>query len=196
MLEFGKKINYRPLIVSLLIGAFVFALTQIISFIGSLIFGIGLFFLVFLGYYWNIMPMTFSYWKFDGKTIEYSDMSSAGNRLLMLLTPLINHLKKIDVSSIKSVTITGDLDNLKEMPFAVPYSAYLGIMSATISMARNPVDLNVELIDGSKIDLNITRDFVYNHDETLKKLDKILDDLNANNIQVINKTNHDVKLSF
>jgi len=115
---------------------------------------------------------------------------------LMMLAPLSNQLGKIDFDSIESATITGNLEKTNDMPFALPYSVYLSLLSGILSITRNPINVTFNLKDGSSITLSVARDFIYNREETIDKLDKLFGKLDSANVKIIDKTNHNVKLSY
>jgi len=197
MTKFGKKVNFRPLFVSLLIGLlFDLTFSEVFNPTIGFILGAALFLWIFLGYYWPTIRVTFDYWEIDNKSLRYSNMDSQSNRLMTMIAPSSNHLKEVNISSIRSATLTGDLSKVKEAPFALPYSAYLGVLSGILSIIRNPIDIKFDLIDGSSFTVSVARDFSYNSKETVEKLDKVFTQLEEAHVKVIDKTNHAVKLSY
>lgn len=77
---------------------------------------------------------------------------------------------------------------------AVPFSGALGLFSSSIAIAKSQNSLDVVLNNGQKINLDYSRDFVYNQKETIEKLDKFLDSLDS--AKIINKANHNVSLGY
>jgi len=197
MLKFGKKVNFRPLIVSLVFALFLGLISQqaVNTSIGFIV-GASVFLLIFLGYYWRMLPTLFTYWETDNNSLNYNQMDNMSDRLLMMLAPLSNQLGKIDFDSIESATITGNLEKTNDMPFALPYSVYLSLLSGILSITRNPINVTFNLKDGSSITLSVARDFIYNREETIDKLDKLFGELDSANVKIIDKTNHNVKLSY
>jgi len=197
MLKFGKKVNFRPLIVSLVFALFLGLISQqtVNTSIGFIV-GASVFLLIFLGYYWRMLPTLFTYWETDNNSLNYNQMDNMSDRLLMMLAPLSNQLGKIDFDSIESATITGNLEKTNDMPFALPYSVYLSLLSGILSITRNPINVTFNLKDGSSITLSVARDFIYNREETIDKLDKLFGKLDSANVKIIDKTNHNVKLSY
>jgi len=197
MLKFGKKITYRPLIISLLLALLPgFILNIIFKPIMGILVGTAIFLIFLLGYYWRNVPTLFNYWEVAQDTIGYSDLSNKKECFKLLLAPLSMHLKIIEFSNIKSVTITGELEKVNDMPMAVPYSGYLAVMTAAISMINNPVNIKFDLKDGTSITVSAARDFIYSEKTTITKLNKMFAELHANHIEVIDHTNHEVKFSY
>jgi len=82
MTKFGKKVNFRPLFVSLLIGLlFDLTFSEVFNPTIGFILGAALFLWIFLGYYWPTIRVTFDYWEIDNKSLRYSNMDSQSNRL-------------------------------------------------------------------------------------------------------------------
>ena len=195
MLKFGKKVSFRPLIVSLTIGLLIgFMFSDIFS-SGSIgfIFGTSFFLLIFLGHYWRASSVLFNYWEFNNGTIKYNDVNNPTNVLLMMLLPLSSPLKSFSVNDIQSIIVNGDLKSATT-PMAVPFSGYLGLFSGSIAIAKSQNNLDVTLKNGQQITLDYSRDFSYNQKKTIEKLDKFLDSLDS--VKVINKANHNVNLGY
>ncbi|KAE9564232.1 hypothetical protein LKACC16343_01868 [Companilactobacillus bobalius] len=195
MLKFGKKVSFRPLIVSLIMGLVIgFMFSDIFS-SGSIgfIFGTAFFLLVFLGHYWRASSVLFNYWQVNDGTIKYNDVNNPDNVLLMMLLPLSSPLKSFSVKDIQSITVNGDLKQATT-PMAVPFSGALGLFSSSIAIAKSQNSLDVVLKNGQKINLDYSRDFVYNPKETIEKLNKFLDSLNS--VKIVNKANHNVSLGY
>lgn len=197
MLKFGKKITYRPLFISLLISllpGFIFGL--IFKPVIGILVGAAICLISLLGYYWGNLPTLFNYWEINQKVVKYSDLNSKSECFKLLFVPLSMHLKTIDISNIKTVTITGNLEKTEDMPMAVPYTGYLAILTAAISMIHNPVDIKFDLKDGSSVTVSAARDFVYNKKTTIVKLDKMFAELNEAKVNIIDHTNHEIRFSF
>ncbi|HIY93348.1 hypothetical protein [Companilactobacillus sp. HBUAS56275] len=194
MLKFGKKVSFRPLIVSLALGLLIGVMVKDI-FSGSVgfIFGTTFFLLVFLGHYWRASSVLFNYWQVNDGIVKYNDVNNPGNVLLMMLLPLSSPLKTFSIKDIQSITINGDLKSAST-PMAVPFSGALGLFSSSIAIAKSQNSLDVVLNNGQKINLDYSRDFVYNQKETIEKLDKFLDSLDS--AKIINKANHNVSLGY
>lgn len=194
MIKFGKRVNYRPLFISLFLGLVPGLIFTIVSVRIALLAGLLVFLVSFLGYYLRILPELFNYWEVGDGYIQYSDLDEVSARFKALLLPFSSHMKTIDFNSIKSVTIKGNLSNQEEMPMAIPYSGYLAVITAILSITRNPVDIVFELTDGKTVTVSAARDMVYDKDKAIKKLEEAFDQMSAAKIKVIDQTNHKVKL--
>ncbi|CAJ2230538.1 hypothetical protein CPBBRM18_IMEEAPEM_00080 [Companilactobacillus paralimentarius] len=195
MIKFGKRINYRPLMISLVLSLLPgFIISMMLSKVGGLILGIAIFLISFIGYYFRILPVLFNYWEVGSGYVQYIDLNSNSERFKALLLPFSIHEKTIDFNSIKSVTIQGNLSESEEMPMAIPYSGYLAVITAILSIIRNPVDITFTLTDGTVVTVSAARDMVYGKDKAIKKLETVFDQMSAAKIKVIDQTNHKVKL--
>lgn len=197
MLKFGKRVTYRPLLISLLISllpglGFYYVFSSVLI---GLMVGLGIFLIIFVGYYWQILPTMFNYWEIDATEIRYSNMESKSKRFLILIAPFAVKKNTLDLDKIASVTITGKLDSYFDIPIAIPYSAYLGILTPIISIIRNPVDLKFVLKDGSSVTLSVARDFIYNKNSVVGKLDKLFEKLSNAGIEINDRTDHVKKFS-
>lgn len=186
MLKFGKKLNYRPLLISLGLAIIFGSIGLILSPVAAGIIGIGVFVVCFFVYYLRSVPVIFQYWEADQDSLRYSDLTHIGHRLFLMLFPFKNHLKVIKTTDIDSITIKGKLDSLTEIPNAIPYSGYLAIMSPAISISQNPVDLIVKLVDGTTVDLSVARDYVYDPKKAIRQLKKLFATLENTNIHFKN----------
>lgn len=187
MLKFGKKVTYRPLIVSAVFGSslgFIFNQCGANMLISSLV-GLGLFTAIFIIHYLNSSEVLFQYWEADQNEIRYSDLSHASYRLTLMLFPFKNNLTVIKKDQIESITLKENLNtNSKDMPMALPYSPILAILSPALSMSKNPVDIDIKLKNGNTVELSAARDYIYNKRNTIEKLHRFFNDFNNNNIKL------------
>lgn len=195
MLKFGKKVSFRPLLVSLALGLLMGVIfNDILSGSVGFIMGTTFFLLMFLGHYWRASSVLFNYWEVNNGIIKYNDVNSPSNVLLMMLLPLSSPLKSFSVKDIQSITVNGNLKPAST-PMAVPFSGSLGLFSGSIAISKGQNSLDVVLKNGQKVTLDYSRDLAYNQKETLEKLDKFFDSLDS--VKIINKVNsHNVSLGF
>lgn len=187
MLKFGKKLNYRPVLISALIGLMPgLAANDIFDSPAAGFLGFAIFFLlIFLSYYLFNIPVLFNYWEVDSNEIRYSDMDGMFHRIEMMFLPMVaNRLTRIEMDDIDSVTIEGTYSKPKGMPFALPFTLYMGILFSILSMAHNPLDVIVKMKDGRTVELSMTRDYIYDSAATFKKLDQLKQLLKDNSITV------------
>lgn len=179
MLKFGKKINYRPMLLSLLIAVLptIMAANILESIPLGLVIGVAFFLFVFFAYYFPNIPTLFVYWEANQNEIRYCDINTPKSRLLGMIAPPAAKMITIQKSSIKSATVIGDLDNKYEMPMTIPYSGYVAVLSPVLSMIHHPDTVRLTLKDGSTIDLSVARDYTYSRDNTLEKLDNFFQGL-------------------
>lgn len=196
MLKFGKKINYRPILISLvfaLIPSFIFG-----SIMENLLLGISIGVVAFLGmifiYYYPNIPTLFNYWEVSDGKINYIDLDDKKNRLLGMFTPSAVHVKTISINEVDSIDLVGDLNNKFEMPLAIPYSGYLAVLSPVISIINHPVDVKLHLNNGQIITLSLARDYTYSQKNAISKLTKFLDLFDKTSVKIIRPTNNKVSL--
>lgn len=201
MLQFGKKVSYRPVLVSLLIGLIVGSLVGAFfqTSIGGFLVTAVIFLTIFLGHYLVTLPNTFAYWEVDKDVIKYSNMEKKTHRLAMMLLPTtMNNLTTIDMHDLKTIILHGSYDDPKEMPFSMFYNLYLVAFSASISMNKNPMYVTLITREGHEINLNLSRDYIYDPETTFKKIDELVEILNHTPIKVINQiqNNHSHHLNL
>ena len=173
MLKFGKKITYRALLISLLIGFLPgSAAGDILNSVPmGLLVGLAFSLYVFFAYYFPNVPTLFVYWTADSDEIRYCDIKSWKNRLLGMVAPFAAKMVTIKKSDIKSATVVGDLSGNFAMPMAIPFSPGVAVLSPVLSMIHHPDLVVLTLKDGSTVDLDVSRDYAYSRDNTLDKLD-------------------------
>ena len=186
MFEFGKKISFRALLVSLAVALIPgIAAQQIFD---SITWGLGIgfifFLLVFLGHYFNAVPVEFQYWKVDQNTIKYTDLSNWQNRILGMLMPPAIHFTTINKADIKEISLVGDINKNFKAQMAIPYTAAIGVFYAGIAMVHNPDYIRVQLKDGTTIDLSIRRDYTYDRTKTIQKLNQFFVSLDDSGIKI------------
>ncbi|KRO00014.1 hypothetical protein [Companilactobacillus kimchiensis] len=196
MFKFGKKVSYRPILIS-----FYYALIPIIALgvtndLGlGLLIGLAVFSIVLFGYYLPSLPVTFNYWEADQDIIKYNDMTSISHRLSMIFLPFKNQLITINKKDIQSITVTGKLVKPEQVTYAAQYSAFYAVLTPVLSMIKKPVTLVLTMNDGKTIELSIARDYVYGSKKTLEKLDQFFDSLDNTQIKINYHNNHNVSLS-
>lgn len=185
MLSFGKKVSYRPLLISLLVALLPgLAFTEVLNLGAGIAIGFGFFLVIFLFYYYPNIPLEFSYWEVDQNAIKYVDTDDKKNRLLSMLLPPSNHLTTIKKEDIRDVALSGNIHKDFNAPMAIPYTASLGIFYGGIAMVHNPDYVQITLKNGNKINLSVRRDYTYSRQETIKKLNHFFDDLTDYQIQI------------
>lgn len=177
MLKFGKKLNYRPLLMSLfwalLCGSlFGFNISKTLGIrIAIIIFGI-----IFIGHYLTILPTIFNYWDSSDKFIRYNDKSDPFKRLLIMLIPKLDTYKVIDKKLIRSIQITGLPMTNDLLSSALFVTTEGGFLYNLMVMIRYPVKVKLLLNNGQIINLNLSRDYVDHPAETIGKLKIFLND--------------------
>lgn len=186
MFEFGKKITFRPWIISILIAFLPTVIAGDLFKNWAIAFGIGgIFFLyTFFAYYFPNVPLEFQYWQVDQKTIKYTDIDDHKNRLLGMLCPPAVHFTTIQKSDIIKISLVGNINKKFTSPMAIPYTPAFGVTYAAIAMVHNPDYVRLELKNGQIVDLSIRRDYTYSRDKTLAKLDQLFVSLDNTGIQI------------
>lgn len=179
MMKFGKKITFRPLIISLVISLPIgFSIGSGLGVIPGFCLGLLFFLIMYNGYYYSNVPALFSYWEFDGQSIKYANFNDPKSRLLMMSFPIFLSLKQIDIKQISSMELIGANNKRADIQSMIPLSTAYGIFYARISMIKNPLELRVVLNSKETIDLDLSRDYTYKSKETLKKVSTVMDEVN------------------
>jgi hypothetical protein len=190
MLKFGKKVSYRPILVS-----FYFTLIPLIAAIAGhfpimYLVSLAVFLTVLLAYYLPNLPLIFNYWESDQDTISYNDMTTYKRRISMILVPHKNQLVTINKKDIQSITVTGKINNPDEITTPLEVTGYFAVLTPLLSMLKNPITLNLVMTDGQTIELSVSRDFAYDNKKTIEKLNQFFDSLDDSQIKIINYPNH------
>lgn len=191
MLKFGKKLNYRPLLMSLfwalLCGSlFGFNISKSLGIrIAIIIFGI-----IFIGHYLTILPTIFNYWDSSDKFIRYNDKNNPFKRLLIMLIPKLDTYKVIDKKLIRSIQITGLPMTNDLLSSALFVATEGGFLYNLMVMIRYPVKVKLLLKNGQIINLNLSRDYVDHPAETIGKLKIFLNDFPSEELDLSPETKH------
>lgn len=188
MITFGKKLSYRPLLVSLFAILVGFTIFRIFNNWSSYAVALGLFLFFFFIYYCNSSTVLFQYWEADKNSLRYSDLTNLKHRIFLMFFPFKNKLTVINKQDIASIKIIGHLDD-DGIPLAVPYSAALGILTPALLMAKNPFSLEITTISSQIYTLDFSRDYAYNKKLTIQKLNQVLKNFDDGKITIENKSN-------
>jgi len=186
MLEFGKKTNYRPLLISVALAAVVATFAQNIFQNKFVTIAVAIFFFTvpfFLNYFINI-PWEFQYWQVNSDSIRYTDVFTRRYRLLAMLFPPATRYNTIMKHDIASVTVLGDLNAAYSLPPAILYNVFNASYDPAIQMAHNQDYVRVFLKDGHTVDLRFSRDYIYDRAKTIDKLQQLVTDLAKDDIKV------------
>lgn len=196
MLKFGKKVNYRPLLISSLTSLFVGLLFGLnISSdlgweVGLIIFGV-----MFFGHYLLILPILFNYWNSTDDKICYCDLKSLHKRILPLLFPKTLPLKTVEKEDIHSISILGlpQKDTNLASELIVPEEG--GLIYNWILMINQPIIVRLKTYDGRLIDLDLSKDYVAHPAETLGKLRIFLLEFNPMILHLSDETKKIIKIA-
>ncbi|QCX24666.1 hypothetical protein [Companilactobacillus futsaii] len=189
MITFGKKLSYRPLLVSLFAGL-VAGFTIFIIFNNwiSCLIGLGIFIVFFFIYYLNSVTVLFQYWEADQNDLRYSDLTNSKHRIFVMFFPFKNKLTAIDKKDIATIKVIGYFNN-DSIPLAVPYTLYLGVLTPSLLMAKNPLALKITTTSGQNYTLDFSRDYAYNKKLTIQKLDQVIRNFDDGKIKIENQSN-------
>lgn len=172
MLIFGKKLNFRPLLIGLLfclgigcLAAIMLQLMNIHPIIWAVLAGIIIFLLITLVYYPTVLQDEFNYFTISKQEITYYNYGNRFNKFKLLLLGKTAPLKTIKLTDIKSAHLVGK-NEIKKMAFTVPFDMLQVYFSGIISMLMNPFGLELVLNNGQKIYLSLARDHIYNPEKT------------------------------
>lgn len=158
-ISFGRKINYLPLLISLVIGLVVGYFLYLLStqiFVGIL-FGI-LTILACSAIYAIHLASSYGFWKIDESGIRYDDYRTTNQRFKALLTPMSETETLVKFADIQSFAVVVG----KSMPApkgigsegAIDGSFY--VVDSALLCLSNTYFISLKLKDGEEIDLNLT----------------------------------------
>ncbi|CAJ1181114.1 hypothetical protein FD33_GL001310 [Companilactobacillus paralimentarius DSM 13238 = JCM 10415] len=109
--EFGKKINRRPLIVSLLLSLIAGGLGSLFNLSVALSLFLGILFLLIFIYYPSNLPKIFGHWQLEKHGVSYYKLNSYPDRLKLIFLPDHIDYQFISFSQVKKCYI---IENNKE----------------------------------------------------------------------------------
>lgn len=201
MIKFGKKVSYRPVLVSLfyslftlIVAVYLQVATMYLPATAFYLASLAIFCAILFGYYLPNLPNSFTYWEADQTVIRYNDMNYK-HRISMMFFPYQNQLTTINKRDIASITVEGNLNNPEKIAYPMDFSLIYAILTPLLSVLKNPITLKLTLKNGQIIELNVSRDFAYNNQKTISKLNQFFDGLNSNQIKIINYPTNDVSFN-
>lgn len=194
MLKFGKKINYRPLLVSLCFALIVGLLLGMnLSWNLGLDVGIVMFILILLGHYLLILPVIFNYWDSSKNSIRYSNFKKIHSRFFAMFFPKLESLKTIDKDKIAAITLIGLPQKDFNLTSELIVSEEAGFMYNILLMLNDPVKVRLTMDDATIIDLDLSRDFVKRPENTISKLNLFLKSFNPYLVHLSDETKKALK---
>lgn len=184
MITFGKKMNFRPLLISL--AFFLFASLVAWSVLSldnfqneNLAWAIGFIFfaLIAFGYYPNVLPIEFNYCEISDQKIRFYDYGNYWNRIKMIFLGKVSPLKEIATNEVVDAKFLGK-KSLVKMPPTIFYPMILIYFIGIISSTANLCSLQLKLKDGQKINLSLSRDKIYEPENTINRSEKALELIN------------------
>lgn len=180
MITFGKKMNFRPLLISL--AYFLFASLvawDVLSIVNShnenWAWAIGFLFFAFVafGYYPNVIAIEFDYCEISAQKIRFYDYGSYWNRIKMIFLGKLCPLKEIATSEVVEAKFLGKKSLVKMAP-TIFYPMILIYFIGIISSVDNLCGFQLKLADGQKINLSLSRDKIYEPKKTIERSEKAL----------------------
>lgn len=184
MMTFGKKMNFRPLSISL--AYFLFASLvawDVLSLDNShnenwaWVIGFVFFALVAFGYYPNVLAIEFNYCEISAKKIRFYDYGSYWNRIKMIFLGKLCPLKEIATGEVVEAKFSGKKSLVKMAP-TIFYPMILIYFVGIISSINNLCGLQLKLADGQKVTLSLSRDKIYEPEKTIDRSEKALELIN------------------
>lgn len=175
MVSFGKKMNFRPLLVSIVYFLFAKMVSTSVLVVTSpklvgwsWAFGFIFFALVAFVYYPNVLNVEFNYFEVTDQKIRYYDYGSRWNRIKMIFLGTKSPLKTISLSSVDNASFFGK-EELVGMPPAMMFPTILLFFVGIISSVDNLCGIELNLKSGKKLDLSLARDKIYEPKLTISK---------------------------
>jgi len=173
-IEFGKRINHRPLTISLILSLLAGGLGFFANIKISIIAFLSVLFLLLCVYYPINLPDLFGHWQLEKHGVSYYKMNSYRDKLKIILHPDNAEFQFISYSQIKSFKVVE-----RENKYSL--TDILTIKPAKQShfpWLRKPLYLELEL-NHSVVNLDVSWDQLHDSKNTLYRL--------TNALQVIDK---------
>jgi len=158
-LTFGRKINYSPLlvtlIISVLIGYFLFLISHQVSI--GIIFGIISLIVIPFIYSLNLSG-SYGYWTIDDNGINSSDYSTTGKKIKAILLPNIEKESSVKFDEIKSFSLVvgQGMSAPKGIGPDGAIAASFYVVDSAMQYYSSPYYLSLELNNGQEIDLDLS----------------------------------------
>lgn len=104
-IEFGKKINHRPIIVSFLVGFLAAGLGLIVNIKTSILSFLVVLFLLLCVYFPIYLPKLFGHWQLENHGISYYKMTTYRDKLKLIIFPNRADFQFISYSQIKNFVV-------------------------------------------------------------------------------------------
>ncbi|APU71542.1 hypothetical protein BI355_1223 [Companilactobacillus crustorum] len=172
-IAFGKTINHRPIIISIIFSLLSGGLGWIINLKVAIFSFLTILFLLLFIYYPANLEKLFGHWQLENHGISYYKMTSYPDRLKIVLFPDNIDYQFISYSQIKSFKVI-------EQDKLFSSADLLTIKPASQSILpwlRKPFFLELEL-NQSEIDLDLSYDQLHDSKNTLFRLSNALEVLN------------------
>lgn len=156
-IQFGRKINNVPMIISLVIGLIVGILTFVFvkQILLAIILGITAIVVVALGYA-KILSDFYGYWEINEKGIKYYDYQNFSIRFQSILFPFGERQMEFKYEDIKSLTVVVG----KEMnaPANILGGSFNAVQKIMFHLPT-PYYLDIRLKDSREVDLDLSADW-------------------------------------
>ncbi|CAJ2233020.1 hypothetical protein [Companilactobacillus paralimentarius] len=158
-LNFGRKMNYMPLIISLfggiIIGFFFYLLSQ--KTLIAILFGIVCLIVIVMLYTLKTKD-NLDQWGIDDRGIYYRDYSTTGKRIRAILLPNISNEETVKFSEIKdfSIVVGKGMDLPRGIGPDGPIDVTFYVIDSAYQTFNSPYYLALKLDKGKDIDLDLS----------------------------------------
>lgn len=169
-IEFGKRVNRRPIFISLILSFLAGGLGLIVNIKLSIISFLVVLFLLICVYYPTYLPKLFGHWQLENHGISYYKMNSYRDKLKMILFPDSVDFQFISYSQIKEFKVI-------ESSQTFSISNLLTINPAKQSIwpwLRKKFYLHL-ILHKSTVDLDLSYDQLHDSKNTLFRLSNVLE---------------------
>lgn len=168
-IEFGKRINHRPILVSFISSFCVGGLGLIIDIRISILSFLAVLFLLLCLYYPFNLPKLFGHWQLENHGISYYKMNSYRDKINLVLFPNRASFQFVSFSQIKDIVVieqdkTYDTNNLLTIKPA---------KQSIFPWLRKPFYLKLNL-NKSHVNLDLSYDQLHDPKNTLYRLSNVL----------------------
>lgn len=168
-IEFGKKINHRPIIVSFLVSFLAGGLGLTVNMKVAILSFLVVLFLLLCVYYPLILPKLFGHWQLENHGISYYKMTNYRDKLNLILFPNQADFQFISYSQIKSYSVYEENEQYSSKNLLTIKPAKQSIFP----WLRKPFFLRLNL-NKTNADLDLSFDQLHDSQHTMYRLTNVL----------------------
>ncbi len=174
-IEFGQRVNRRPLTVSLILSLLAGGLGFLANLKVSIISFLSVLFLLICVYYPIVLDNLFGHWQLEKHGVSYYKMNSYRDKIKIIMNPSSADFQFISYSQIKSIHVV-ERENKYSLADILTIKP---AKQSHIPWLRKPLYLELEL-NHSNVELDVSWDQLHDPKNTLYRLTNALQVMEKN----------------